>query len=626
MVKHLAIAGTLAALLGVVWAQGVQQTPGQRQQQQQLPPGTASLSGTVVAMGSNQPIAGAFVELRRIDCNNFSNPPETVTATTDTNGRFTFRSLRDGGWCIVATYPGGAFTPAEYMQRGTLGRGATIPISNGENVTGIQLAMAPTGGIAGRIRDVDGEFMAHARVQVMEAFAWEGKQRLYILQVVQTNDLGEYRFFWLPPGAYYIAVAPENTRGRNVVSVQPPPGSGGHREDVMAPAVYPRFAPNGDFTEETYLTVYYPGERDPARALPVDVQPGVTTSGIDLTLTAARVRSYHVRGTAVNTVTAEPAAGAQLRLAPREWSATMIMPTATADARGNFDIAGVVPGSYLLLGNMSLPQPAAQPGAPPTPPVPISGNLELEVNSAHVQNVQLVLGAGVAVTGRVTVEGMTAAAAPQGQAGGGQRGLSVNLVRQPDIVGLPVSQARGPVSPEGTFTLQNVAPGEYRVYVPPLLTSFQWGTPNIPPALQNAYVKAIRAGNNDVLAGRLRIAAGAGTAELQITLGNGGRIEGTVSSDRREPMPNVTVVLVPEGVLRERGDLYRTSSSDLSGRFRMQAIPPGAYKAYAFEEAPTDAWQNADFMRPHESRGANVDVREGNQSSVDLLMIPKTRR
>jgi hypothetical protein len=92
--------------------------------------------------------------------------------------------------------------------------------------------------------------MAHARVQVMEAFAWEGQQRLYILHTAQTNDLGEYRFFWLPPGPYYIAVTPENTRGRSVVSVQPPPGAGGRREEVMAPAVYPRISPNGDFTEE----------------------------------------------------------------------------------------------------------------------------------------------------------------------------------------------------------------------------------------------------------------------------------------------------------------------------------------------------------------------------------------
>ena len=46
------------------------------------PQGTGSISGTVVEMGSNVPIPGASVELRRIDCNNFSNPPEVFNVKT----------------------------------------------------------------------------------------------------------------------------------------------------------------------------------------------------------------------------------------------------------------------------------------------------------------------------------------------------------------------------------------------------------------------------------------------------------------------------------------------------------------------------------------------------------------
>src|SRR5262245_14348103 len=350
MHKQFSIAVMVLAVLGIAFAQGPQQrTP--------LPPGTASLSGSVIVMGSGQPIGGASVELRRIDCNNFSNPPEVVTAKTDSNGKFEFQNLHAGGWCIVATAAGGAYTPAEYMQRGVLGRGATIPIADGQRVTGIQLSMAPTGGIAGRVRDGDGEPFAHARVQVMEPCSEEGQRRLYILQVAQTDDRGEYRFFWLPPGPYYLAVVPENTRARNVVSVQPPPGTGGHREDVVAPVVMPRITQNGEVTEETYVTIYYPSEKEPDRAQPVQVQPGSTTNGIDIVLSSGRMRSFHVRGTARNTVTGEPAAGAQLRLAPKKWSATVIMATATVDQKGNFDIAGVVPGSYVLVGNMSIADP-----------------------------------------------------------------------------------------------------------------------------------------------------------------------------------------------------------------------------------------------------------------------------
>jgi hypothetical protein len=622
MKLKLAAVFSLAALLAAY-----AQAPTPQRQQQPLPPGTASLSGHVVAMGSGQAIAGASIELRRTDCNTFTNPPEVLTASTDGNGKFEFKNMHAGGWCIVATVSNGAYTPAEYMQRGVLGRGATIPVADGQTVTGIQLSMAPTGGIAGRVRDGDGEPMAHARVQVMESFNEEGERRLYILQVAQTNDLGEYRFFWLPPGPYYLAVVPENTRGRSVVSVQPPPGTGGHREDVIAPVIVPRIAPNGETTEETYVSVYYPTETDPSRAQPVQVQPGSTTSGVDFVLSRGKVRSYHIRGTARNLVTGEPAQGAQLRLAPKVWTATVIMPTATVDQKGNFDIAGVVPGSYVLLGNMSIPDPAAPPpdpagprGGPGTPPsqqIPLTGYLPLDMGGTPIDNVQFSLVAGVSIPGKITIEGATAQ--------NPQRGLGVSLVREPDIVGIPNSQLRGMLQQDGTFALQNVGPGEYRVYIPPLIAPFQWATPNIPQALQNMYVKSVKLGSDDLLSNRVRVTGGVSPGAIDVIVGAGGRFDGSAMNERREPAPNVTVVLVPDGAFRQRRDLYRTATTDVSGRFRMQGVPAASYRAFAFEEVPVDAWQSPEFLRPLESRSATVQIRDGNQTSADLQVIP-TRR
>src|SRR5437773_815014 len=323
--KRFSVAITLmAALLQIALrAQNRPQPP--------LPPGTASVSGTVVAMGTNEPVPAASLELRRLDCNSFANPPEVLTATTEADGKFIFKNIHAGGWCIVATMPGGKFTPAEYLQRGVLGRGVTIPVSDGQNVSSIQLAMAPTGGITGRVQDRDGEPMGFARVQVLEPFYQDGQKRLYILQAAQTNDRGEYRFYWLPPGQYYIAVVPEDTRRRQVISVQPPPGTGGHREDTAPAVVTRRITKDGKVVEETYVTVYYPGSPDAQRALPVAVQPGVSTSGIDSSFNAGTVRSDHVRGTVLNGLTGQAAANAQIRVAPCEWSATVIMPNATAD-------------------------------------------------------------------------------------------------------------------------------------------------------------------------------------------------------------------------------------------------------------------------------------------------------
>ena len=230
---------------------------------------------------------------------------------------------------------------------------------------------------------------------------------------------------------------------------------------------------------------------------------------------------------------------------------------------------------------------------------------------------QFPLVAGVTIPGKITIEGAT------GQ--NPQRGLGVSLVREPDIVGIPNAQIRGMVQPDGTFNLANVGPGDYRVYIPPLIAPFSWTTPNVPQALQNMYVKSVRLGSNDLLSGQVRVANGVSPGTIDVAIGAGGRFDGSAMNDRREPASNVMVVLVPDGAFRQRRDLFRTATTDVSGRFKMQGVPAASYRAFAFEEVPVDAWQSPEFMRPLESRGALVQIRDGNQSSADLQVIPARR-
>jgi hypothetical protein len=286
-----------------------------------------------------------------------------------------------------------------------------------------------------------------------------------------------------------------------------------------------------------------------------------------------------------------------------------------------------------LIGNMSIPDPAGPPpnppgfapppqaaGAPPAPQarqIPLTANLSVDVSGGSVDNVQVELVPGVAIPGRIVIEGATTA--------NPQRGLSVNLVREPDVVGIPNGTMRGMVQADGTFNLQNVGPGEYRVYVPPLISGFQWGAPNIPQGLQSMYVKSARLGNEDLLRSRVRVTGGTPPGQIEIVVGAGGRFSGNAMNDRREPVPNVTVVLVPDGASRQRRDLFRTTSTDISGRFSMQGVPAATYKAFAFEEVSVDAWQNAEFLRPLEGRGTSVEIRDGNQTSADIQVIPGKR-
>jgi len=648
-------------------------------QQTPVPPGTASLDGTVLAMGTNQPIAGAYVEMRRTDCNNFGASPETVNATSGPDGRFSLQKLHAGNWCLGAVRAGGAYAPVEYQQRSVKGRGVSIPIADGQKLTGIQLTMPQTGSISGRVVDSDGEPMGHVRVQVLEAFYHDGQRRLYTLNIVQTNDLGQFSHFWLPPGQYFITAIPEEPTRQQVVFSVAPPGLGGHRTDAMAPIVTKKISENGEIIEETYMPVYFGGGTDPLRAQPIDVRPGFSTN-IELSFSAANMRTYHIRGRLQNGA-GGPAASAQLRLAPRNWSSLVLMPFATTDADGNFDIAGVVPGDYVLYANGTAPNPnvtvspaqaaAIAAGRSGSPMMAVSGRFPLTVGNGDVEGVGYSLTAGYTFPGVFLIEGSDMASMPAAF-----RTLRVVLTRDPDIIGiqqqgtftgtaqpannvnaqlllqglniqtldsatlqalLQASNTQAQPTPAGapgapqpttvdnTFRIQNAGAGDYRVYVPPLVNPFQWGTTTVPQAMQNFYVKSIRLGSADVLTDGLHLGASAPDGRMEVVIGIGGKLDGTVTSDRGDAAANVTVVLVPDLRYRQRSDLYRSASTDSSGKFQLQGIAPGDYEAFAWEEIPDGAWQETGFMRNYEGRGKRVRIASDIPAHVEISVIPAGR-
>ena len=181
----------------------------QIQPQQPQPPGTATVDGIVTILGTSDPVPGAVVEMRKIECGRTGG--ESLIATSGPDGRFSFKQVRAGNWCIGAAKAGGALSPVEYRQRGYKARGIAVPIADNQQIQDIRLMMPRTGNISGRVLDSDGEPMGRARVQAMEAFYQNGQKRLYTLNVVQTNDLGEFSLSWLPPGEYYVSDGPRRS-------------------------------------------------------------------------------------------------------------------------------------------------------------------------------------------------------------------------------------------------------------------------------------------------------------------------------------------------------------------------------------------------------------------------------
>lgn len=132
-------------------------------------------------------------------------------------------------------------------------------------------------------------------------------------------------------------------------------------------------------------------------------------------------------------------------------------------------------------------------------------------------------------------------------------------------------------------------------------------------SLQNVYVRSIRFGNVDVLNGSIHVEGPTNTV-LEIELGNNpGSLDGVAGKT------DVTVALVPN--VRGRFDLYRSTTTDSSGHFHFDRVPPGNYKVFGWTDVETDSWFDPDFIRDVEARGTAIQVTEGATANVRLQPI-----
>jgi len=160
----------------------------------------------------------------------------------------------------------------------------------------------------------------------------------------------------------------------------------------------------------------------------------------------------------------------------------------------------------------------------------------------------------------------------------------------------------------GEFTIGGMPPGTYKLTVSGM------------PA--DAYIEDLRQGNVSIYDEGFTITEG-GSDPIQLLLASpGGRIEGVVRGRNQEPVATVRVVLIPQGPQRQDTRRFNTTTSDKDGRFVLRGIPPGAYKMFAIDNFPENAWRNADFMQKYESRGQTLNVGKGVLTTIDLARIP----
>jgi hypothetical protein len=278
--------------------------------------------------------------------------------------------------------------------------------------------------------------------------------------------------------------------------------------------------------------------------------------------------------------------------------------------------------------------------------------VEVEVKDRDIDGLVITINPPATLPATISIDGRPAPGGPE------MSSLRVHLGTFPDLPGSIQINSRPDAN--GSLSLPYLQPGKYRVAVepfegippqgdsqtgsrrPPALVGRDGSrdgplppianSPNrpfsalspLPAALSNAYIKRIRFGDAELPDGVLNFDTAARERQdrdprpLEIIIGlDGGSVEGTVSKT-----PNANVVLVPNGPLRSRLDLYKSTLTDASGLFRVTGVAPGDYKVFVWSFAETGAWFDPDFLKTVEGRATPVHVNAGTASKVDLPGIP----
>ncbi len=436
-----------------------------------------------------------------------------------------------------------------------------LTLTAGQKAAGIDLTLMPRGFIEGRVVNRNGGPMAGYNVTPL-VFKYVGGRRVMVEAQGSpvSNDAGEYRLSGLPPGRYYIQVAAARS-------------AGDAEQDRSAK---PR--------QEDYVTSYYPGTADPNAAIPVEVAAGQTIGGVNITVVKSRVT--RVSGRIVNQ-TGVPAR-ATMAVLTSSGVAGVFGANATAGPQGEFEFRGVPQGPYTIDVRLLLQTSRW-----------CYVRQAITVGQAPVDNLSILVPGAYEIPGAVRVEGDKKLDV---------RSLKVGL-RTPwrQIFGFTVN----PAAPEenGAFRLTEVNPERYVLEIQNLPEEF--------------YVKSARFGDVDALENGIDLTGGA-PAPLQIVLGGtAAAIVGSVKDGNGAAVAEATVALVPQEAGRQRQPLfYRSSRTDPSGNFKLTGLIPGEYKVYAWTRVDGEPWVSAEFLKPLESKGKSVTLRDGGSQMVELRVIP----
>lgn len=563
----------LTVLAAVLFALTTQARPG-------------SVEGLVVRVGTSEPIAKAIVEIS-------GGNGARSAVTTGSDGKFEIKSLNPGSYKLTVSREG--YLSGAYGKRGPNGQPMTLRLEASQSIKDLRMTMVPTGAISGRVYDISGEPLTNVSVQAFKyTYSEERGRALTSIKTVLTDDRGEYRLFWLPPGKYYISATPQGAHSDAFVYMNN--GGGAHIQGFVLDSRGVAVENRNETLEKLgqgYVPVYYPGVTDEQDAQLIDLGPGAEVRE-DFSLPRATV--HKVRGVVISGATGQPTNTASVVLTSRNGSLRNRYPLIPS-SDGTFEISDVLPGSYVLSATSRVVDPNTHEATRTS-----GGQIPVVVGNSDVERLALVMSPGVDIVGQLIVDGVPI---QRENHDGNPRPV---LTLKNDLQGIPLAGTNlySEFTSDTQFVFNRVLHGDYHVevtYVPP-----------------GAYIKSVRFGGADAFNGSIHIEPGT-NGVFEIVLGTGsGAVDGNVVNARGDRAGNVTLALIPSAVQRQ--DLYKNATTDETGHFHLQGVPPGDYSVFAWEDIENGLWRDPDFVRGAGSSGKPIHVGDGAQTTVEVTAVP----
>ena len=447
---------------------------------------SATIAGRVTLNGVGAP--GAHVMLKPyvndiVARSNFGvEQPPALDAVADAEGRYRITDVAPGAYRVSV------FAPAYAVEgeRDPFTPGKTINLADGDNVDGIDFALARGAVITGKVTDDKDRPVIAAPVNAYKLDADGDRQRLSLFNPMymrwETDDRGVYRIFGLEAGRYLVAAGSDSS---------------------------------GRMTSGGYRPAFYPNAADQAQAKVVEVESGGEAANIDIRV-AAPAKGYVVTGRVVDADSGEPVPGVTVNYSPVigggfGFGTGMRM----TNALGEFRFENMPPNSY---GARVIYSDAQGPGA-----ATFSADVKFDVVDGDVSGLEIKAYRGATISGVVAVNGSNdpALRAKLAQVSlytlGGSG--SIRISNRPE--------GNGTISPNGTFKLSNVQPGKVRI-----MTGF--GGPirfallrverdgvevealDVNPGDQITGVRLVFAYGNGLIAGRVEVKGGSLPADVRM--------------------------------------------------------------------------------------------------------------